>query len=365
MQVNRVVWACALVMLGLVAQLSARPPSGGSKEFETIKAQADKGDAEALLKLAALYTAGDGVPKDPVRAAKLHHKAAELGLARAQCLVGMDYASGEGVKTDRAEAVRWFRKAADQGMAGAKYNLGVLYGSGAVQGKTAVDAAALFRKAAEQGLPEAEHALAECYFDGVGVPKDLSEGMKWIRQAAERGYASAQNTLGLCYTKGKGVKQDYVEAYKWLNLASAQEDPNSAEFRVNLAAAERFMTPEQIAEGQRRARQFKPGSSSELQEALSRVAAADVPVSVQTNLPESAPATANTSKTGFINVKADDESEEIFVDSAFVGNTPAKLKLSPGPHVVEVKKPGFKTYRKEISVAEGSELTLRVVLEKQ
>src|ERR1035438_613057 len=50
--------------------------------------------------------------------------------------------------------------------------------------------------------------------------------------------------------------------------------------------------------------------------------------------------------SGVVNVKAEDDSYEIFVDGAFVGNTPAKVKLAEGSHVVEVKKTGFKDYRK-------------------
>jgi hypothetical protein len=70
-------------------------------------------------------------------------------------------------------------------------------------------------------------------------------------------------------------------------------------------------------------------------------------------------------KIGVVNVKAEDESYEIYVDGGFVGNTPAMVKLAQGDHVVEVKKPGFKDYRKQIQITEGSEQTLRAVLEKQ
>jgi len=72
-----------------------------------------------------------------------------------------------------------------------------------------------------------------------------------------------------------------------------------------------------------------------------------------------------SSKFGFINVTADDPTFEVFADGAFVGNSPAKLKLSEGPHTIEVRKDGFKDYKKEIRVADGSELNLRAVLEKQ
>jgi hypothetical protein len=41
------------------------------------------------------------------------------------------------------------------------------------------------------------------------------------------------------------------------------------------------------------------------------------------------------------------------------------VKLAEGAHVVEVKRPGFKDYRRPIQITEGSELTLRAVLEKR
>ena len=59
------------------------------------------------------------------------------------------------------------------------------------------------------------------------------------------------------------------------------------------------------------------------------------------------------------------EDAEIYIDGAFVGNAPANLKLSEGIHIIEVKKGGFKPYRKELRVFESSELSLRVTLEEE
>jgi len=73
----------------------------------------------------------------------------------------------------------------------------------------------------------------------------------------------------------------------------------------------------------------------------------------------------DSSKFGFVNITTDDATFEVFADGAFVGNSPAKLKLSEGPHTIEVRREGFKDYKKEISVTDGSELNLRAVLEKQ
>nr|HPO44128.1 PEGA domain-containing protein [Verrucomicrobiota bacterium] len=77
------------------------------------------------------------------------------------------------------------------------------------------------------------------------------------------------------------------------------------------------------------------------------------------------PAPDRPAPAGFVNVSAPDDACEIFVDGAFVGHTPARVKLAVGTHEVEVKKPGFRPYRRPLQITEGSELTLRAVLEKQ
>jgi TPR repeat protein len=57
------------------------------------------------------------------------------------------------------------------------------------------------------------------------------------------------------YVLGKGVQKDYVKAYKWLSLSAAQERKDAAEFRDLISPQ---MTPSQIAEAQRLAREWKP-----------------------------------------------------------------------------------------------------------
>ena len=357
MKANGLIWALVFLALSWAQQSPAQESLTDRQRFDALRAGADKGEVEAQLRLAAVYANGEGVAKDPKKAVALYRKAAEQGSARGQCLLGLAYVDGVGVKKDLAEGVRWLRKAADQGLAGAQYDLGLCYASGDIVGKSAVDAAALYRKAADKGLPEAQAAVGNCYLEGVGLPKDIPEGVKWTRKAAEQGNPSAQQTLGICYSKGKGVPKDNVQAYKWLNLAASQDNPNSDDIKVNLSMVERFMTPEQIAEGQRLAHEFTP----------SKAAGEPAVPAGKPSPPASgdAPTAPTVSKTGLVNVTAEDQSQEIYVDNAFVGNAPAKLKLAEGLHVVEVKKPGFRDYRKEVKVSEESELTLHVVLEKQ
>ena len=358
-----------LILAGSAVRLSGQPNEAERREFEAVKARADKGDGEAQISLYFRYVNGTGVARDPAKGIKWLRKAAEQGVARAQCLLGLCYSNGQGMKKpDKFEGVRWLRRAADQGLAEAQFDLGMCYANGDGVPGNAEEAAAWYRKAADQGLPEAECELGNCYLEGTGVPKDVPEGVKWTRKAAEQGFGQAQNGLGLCYLKGTGVTKDYVQAYKWFNLAAAKGDERADEARINLAAAERYLTPEQVAEAQRSAHEFKPQKAGAAGESSASGTNAAPLISgkgpVQTAAVNTASTTVKPSKTGVVNVSASDDSCEIYVDGAFVGNTPAKVKLTEGDHVVEVKKAGFKDYRRQIKITEGSELTLRAALEK-
>ena len=60
-------------------------------------------------------------PKDEkVEKVKSYRKAAEQGLAEAQCNLGGCYANGYGVEKNYYEAVKWWRRAAEQGHAQAQ-----------------------------------------------------------------------------------------------------------------------------------------------------------------------------------------------------------------------------------------------------
>ncbi len=356
MKFSRLLTAILFLFAGPLFSSAGQTTEFERKQFDAVKARADKGDADAQFSLASCYARGLGVTRDPAKATKWYRKAAEQGLARAQCMLGLNYANGEGVKMDKIEGARWMRRAAEQGLAEAQYDLGMCYANGDGVERNAVEAVAWYRKAADQAQPQAEAELGNCYLEGNGVPKDIPEGVKWIQKAAEQGFGPAQNTLGLCYSKGKGVTKDYVEAYKWLNLAAAKGGELADDAKVNLAAVERFLTPEQVAEGQRRAREFKAGQAAPPSGGGAKPAA---PPGTSASAPPSG------SNTGFVNVLAPDDSCEIYVDGSFAGNTPARVRLKAGSHAVEVRKAGFKTYRRDLQITEGSELTLRAVLDKQ
>jgi uncharacterized protein len=118
----------------------------------------------------------------------------------------------------------------------------------------------LFRSLAELDYAGAQFQLGFLYRHGDGVPQDYAEALKWFRMAASHGHASSQSNLGFMYRDGEGVPQDYVQAHMWFNLAAVATKGDSrymiADYRDELA---KKMTPAQIAEAQKLAREWKPG----------------------------------------------------------------------------------------------------------
>jgi len=154
---------------------------------------------------------------------------AEQGDARAQALLGLLYVKGRGVPQDDREAMKWFRSAADQGDATAQLQIGIMY------------------------------------YDGRSVPQDYSEAARWYQLAAERGNPEAEYNLGIMYATGVGMPQDNILAHMWFNLAAAHFTSSVPRDRAarNRDAIARRMSPEEIAQAQELARQWKPKASAE------------------------------------------------------------------------------------------------------
>jgi uncharacterized protein len=146
---------------------------------------------------------------------------AEEGNAAAQLNLGILYATGRGVEQDYGEAIKWYSSAADRGSASAQFNLGLMYAN------------------------------------ARGVPQDHGEAAKWFRKAADQGLAGAQHNLAVMHVHGWGVLQDDVLAHKWFNLAASQGHEEAIKGRE---IATTRMTPDQIAEAQRLAREWKPSA---------------------------------------------------------------------------------------------------------
>ncbi len=145
-----------------------------------------------------------------------------LGLT-APAWAGLDEGVVAAKRGDYATAISWLRPLAELGHARAQYNLGIMY------------------------------------YSGQGVPQDSAEALQWWRKAAEQGYATAQYYLGVTYHTGLDVPQDYVQAHMQYNLAASRFPPGEVRDKVvkNRDIVAERMTPAQIAEAQKLAREWR------------------------------------------------------------------------------------------------------------
>jgi len=120
----------------------------------------------------------------------------------------------------------------------------------------------IWRPRAERGVAVAQNNLGLMYYNGQGVPQDYGEAAKWYRLAAEQGNATAQSNLASMYYSGEGVPQDYIQAYIWVSVAASRFPPSAKEDREQAARHRDIvaskMTSAQIAEAQKRVREWKP-----------------------------------------------------------------------------------------------------------
>jgi TPR repeat protein len=139
----------------------------------------------------------------------------------------------------------------------------------------APQAAVLLRKASELGNSEAQNALGELYRQGRGVPKDFELSARYFAQAAQQGEADGAKNIGLAFARGEGAERNLVQAYFWLSIAAMDSISQTAE-QFNTFIAEkmgdplmgdpgalrdklaRSMNTEEIADAQRRVREWRP-----------------------------------------------------------------------------------------------------------
>jgi len=120
------------------------------------------------------------------------------------------------------------------------------------------DLAVLITKA-DQGDAVAQHNLGLKYHTGEGVPQDDEEAVRWYRLAADQGLAVAQSMLSFMYATGRGVPQDDTLAHMWCNLAASNLTGDERDHAVrNRDQVAKKMTPEDIAEAQGLASEWKP-----------------------------------------------------------------------------------------------------------
>jgi TPR repeat protein len=122
-------------------------------------------------------------------------------------------------------------------------------------------ALAEFQALADQGNVEGQYFLGLFYHNGFGVKRDQAEAVKWFQKAAQQGDARSQYYAGIMYAAGQGVAKDLPMADMWLTLSATNPKSSyrdSLYTREEIGKIEKKMTPEQIAQGQELAKNWKP-----------------------------------------------------------------------------------------------------------
>jgi len=211
-------------------------------QSQTLFLKARKGDNEAQLQLAKMYTAKAESLKDITqweyadrckkKAFEWYKKAAENGNVEAQFALGNCYRSGIGMSPDPKnlkKAYEWYKKAAENGDAKAQNLLGHCYTNGYGVEKNERKAFLWYEKAAMRGNVSAMNNVAYCYRFGLGVPVDLKTAITWYKLSAAQNDAYAMNTLGDIYSLKEARPQEEAknqqEAYEWYKKAAEKGDP--------------------------------------------------------------------------------------------------------------------------------------------
>ncbi|MBI4678926.1 MAG: sel1 repeat family protein [Elusimicrobia bacterium] len=109
---------------------------------------------------------------------------------------------------------------------------------------------------ARRGEPSAQAALGAAYSMGHGVRKDARTSMEWLRKAAQGGDKDAQCSVGNSLLFGWGqTRADPIEGYKWMKVSGPTR---SCQRTLDFMGDDLGVTPEDKAEAERRAADFKP-----------------------------------------------------------------------------------------------------------
>jgi hypothetical protein len=260
------------------AQGLAGTPRNDARALELFEKAAALGNQRAQVNVGILYFRGQGVPRDlvqarawlekaaasndpyalyalgratdetlgaaaadPVRAADLYRRAAELGHPLAALRYGLALTEGTGVKKDLVAAHKWLMYAQKNGVPEAALALGDNYArtppsrDRAANEKILQVAVTWYEAAAQAGVASAQLKLANAYVAGAGVARDPAQAQRWYFRAARQGLPDAELALGLLFIGGVAGTADPVEGYKWLLIAERAGHPESRSVREKAA----------------------------------------------------------------------------------------------------------------------------------
>lgn len=161
-------------------------------------------DAENLFK-SGMEAYFRKTEEDDAVAVAFFRRAAELGHAKAQMMLGVALREGKGCAKDEEEVLKWIEKAARQGLLHAQEELGYYYTR--EKPDFAIAHHWLIRAAA-QGSATAMYDLGYFGVAGAFGEVDYVRAAEYFSKAVELGHWPSMVALSLMYEYGKGCEQD-------------------------------------------------------------------------------------------------------------------------------------------------------------
>lgn len=246
--------ATAQYNLALIYGRGNGVPQDYKESVRWLTAAADQNVTPALLDLGAFYMhPPDGSAADVDRGIANYQRAADLGSARGQAMLGNIYSNGVKGKPDFERAVKWYTLSVEKGDRDGEFGLGVRYVLGEGVEVDHAQARRLFKAAADQGQGDAQYNFASMCEEGKGGDQDPASALRYYRLAAEQGVGEAQFHLGSWLLKHAESPDDRISGYMWLALSR----PSVAESGAVIDEAKKSLGESEIAEGDRRAESWK------------------------------------------------------------------------------------------------------------
>jgi TPR repeat protein len=205
-------------MTNLDESMESGEESAASKAFKRYLRFAEKNDVASQLKIADMFSIGEGVEKNEESAIVWYKKAASQENVEAMQKLAQILE-----RNKNYEAKYWWIKLAETGDTLGEYKTALLYLNSSHVKKHA-QGVSLLRQAAEKKFTKAEYFLGYLLVKGIKTKKDANIGCLFLKQAAEKNFVPAQRRLGIELFERDEKDCSGKEAFYWLSEGAKNED---------------------------------------------------------------------------------------------------------------------------------------------
>lgn len=181
--------------------------------LNVLQGLAERGNVDALLRLAKIYEKGEGVRQDYPKEIECLNKAISQNSAEAMFQLGRLYMLGLGVAKKKQTAIELFERASEQRHVKANYQLYSAYYDGDSNQKQL--ALEKLQCSAESGYLPAMYEYAIHLLYGECISENTPLAISMLENCALKGCEEAVEKLRYIYSVGYKVQRDRLKALEW------------------------------------------------------------------------------------------------------------------------------------------------------